>query len=137
MDLGVSVPTRWGCWGCACFLQALVFKCSLGWKAFPLVSSVSLSIQGLLRTLREYATPIPHDIAFRLVTILRYGSSGVHLHPADAVGVHTSPAGGRHLSTRQCPSAGEGGEGAKQGCIRRKGTPEAVRQAVGGGCQSG
>ena len=34
-----------------------------------------------------------------------------------------------------------GGLGARQGCIRREGTseaaPEAVRQAVGGGCQSG
>ena len=27
--------------------------------------------------------------------------------------------------------------GAPQGCIGREGAPEAVRQAVGGGCQSG
>ena len=27
--------------------------------------------------------------------------------------------------------------GEEQGCIRREGTSEAVRQAVGGGCQSG
>ena len=29
------------------------------------------------------------------------------------------------------------GLGAQQGCIRRDGASEAVRQAVGGGCQSG
>ena len=45
------------------------------------------------------------------------------------------------MSTGHClMKGGEGGLGG-QGCIRRAGTsevaPEAVRQPVGGGCQSG
>ena len=41
----------------------------------------------------------------------------------------------------KCPKPGLQGSGGEQGCIRREGTseaaPEAVSQAVGGGCRSG
>ena len=50
-------------------------------------------------------------------------------------------SGSLKLSIGMLPREGSGTQPSGQGCIRREGTseaaPEAVRQAVGGGCRSG
>ena len=95
-----------------CLLGPRVFKCSLGWKPFPLGPRMPLSVQ---RTFRD-DVPHPSQTGRRLLAGHRpvtSGSSGIHLH-----------------SSRECMASLPGGIVLLVGRGGRLGVPKGVRPAT-------